>query len=205
MASRKSIGSGLGFITVVLSRIISALKESGEDILDALSQEKIVELADQFAAALVAAGRAAKNIFSINVGGNRNTDEVVRAGKYDGSNSWINSRNFPWRRRIGKRTIQLVDMAEHGFTSTYTINDALAVLNKLGLDHPVYEDGLLFGEQHPEKQRERAIMFPHAPLAGAIGDLRVVYLWSDAGRRGLGLRWPRRPWSVRTLVAGVRR
>ena len=95
-------------------------------------------------------------------------------------------------------------MTQHGFPSDYSFADSLAVLQKLGLDRPVYEDGLLTGEQHSEKQRERPIMFPHEPVVVG-GRSSVVCLWSDAGRRELDLGWADGRWDSGVLVAGVRK
>ncbi len=200
--SRSSLGGALGFITLVVTKVMAAVKEHGEEILLGLSEDKLGPAVDRFVADLA---KAASNIFRINnIGGSRTTEQVVAAGNYQYANPWINSKNFPWRRRNGKRTIELVDMTKHGFLSTYSFADSLAVLQKLGLARPVYEDGLLFGEQHPEKQREQPIMFPHEPVLSASGRLGVVYLWGDAGGRGLDLGWAGGRWLSHTLVAGVR-
>ncbi len=203
--SKSSLGGALGFITTVVTKVISAVKEHGEEILLGLSEDKLGPVVDKFVADLVDLARTASNVFRINVGGNRTTEQVMAAGNYQYANSWINSKNFLWRRRNGKRTIELVDMTEHGFSSDYSFADSLAVLQKLGLERPVYEDGLLFGEQHPEKQREQPIMFPHEPVLDAHGSLRVVCLWSNAGYRELRLAWARGRWHVDALVAGVRK
>jgi len=202
--SKSSLGGALGFVTLVVTKVMNAVKEHGEEILLGLSKDKLGPVVDRFVAELIALARAASNIFRINVGGNRTTERVVAAGNYQYANSWINSKNLPWRRRNGKRTIELVDMAEHGFPSDYSFADSLAVLQKLGLERPVYEDGLLFGEQHPEKQREHAIMFPHEPFV-AVGDPRVVFLWSDDGYRKLYLNWTCNRWYSHVRVAGLRK
>lgn len=205
MAKSKSwLGGALGLKTLITTKVMAAIEEHGEEILLGLSEERLGLVIDRFVAELVALARSASNIFPIKVGGNRTTEHVIATGNYSYANPWINSKNFPWRRRNGKRTIELVDMAEHGFTSTYSFADALAVLQKLGLARPVYEDGLLFGEQNPEKQRKRPIMFPHEPVLGAHGGPSVVYLWGFAGLRLLSLRRTCHVWDVDTLVAGVR-
>src|SRR3989338_8368890 len=165
MAKQKSsLGGALGFVTLVTTKVMAAVKEYGEDVLLGLSEYKLGPVVDRFVADLVALAKAASNVLPINVGGNRTTEPVVTAGNYSYANLNITSRLFPWRRRSGKRTIELVDMAEHGFSFAYSFDAALAVLEQLGLDRPVYEDGLLIGEKHPEKQRERPIMFPHEPV-----------------------------------------
>ena len=205
MAKRSLLGGALGFIMLVTTKVMAAVKEHGEDVLLGLSEDKLGPVVDRFVADLVALAKAASNVLRINVGGNRTTEQVVAAGNYNNrSNPNITSQLFPWRRRSGKRTIELVDMAEHGFSLTYSFDDALALLDKLGLDRPVYEDGLLIGEQHPKKQKERSIMFPHEPLA--VGrDSSVVCLWGGAGDRKLGLGWTSSRWVSSVLVAGVRK
>lgn len=202
--NKSSLGGALGFITLITTKVMAAVKEYGEEILLGFSEDKLGPAIDRFVAELVALAQVASNIFRLNVGGNRTTEQVVAAGNYTYSNSWINSKNFPWRRRNGKRTIELVDMTEHWFPSTYSFADSLAVLRKLGLERPVYEDGLLFGEQHPEKQHEHPIMFPHEPVLDAIGGPSVVYLGGSAGGRKLDLGWAGRRWYSLTRVAGVR-
>ena len=204
MAKRSSLGGALGFVTLVTTKVMAAVKEYGEDVLLGLSEDKLGPVVDRFVANLVALAKAASNVLRINIGGNRTTEQVVAAGNYSWSNPNITSQLFPWRRRSGKRTIELVDMSQHGFASDYSLADSLAVLQKLGLDRPVYEDGLLAGEQHPEKQRERPITFPHEPVA-VFGYSVVVYLWSDAGYRKLYLDWAGRRWDSDVLVAGVRK
>ena len=201
--AKSRIGGALGLITLIVTKVMSAVKEHGEDIVLGLGEAKLGPVIDRFVADLVAVGRAASNILPINTGGNRTTEQVVAAGKYQYANAWINSTNFPWRRRQGKRTIELVDMAQHGFKSTYSLQDALTVLQKLGLDRPVYEDGLLVGAEYPQKQVERAIMFPHEPVLDADGNALVVYLWCNSGDRKLDLVWASRSWDVGALVAGV--
>jgi len=204
MAKRSSLGGALGFVTLVVTKVMVAVKEYGEDVLLGLSEDKLGPVVDRFVADLVALAKAASNVLRINVGGNRTTEQVVAAGNYNWSNPSITSQLFPWRRRSGKRTIELVDMTQHGFPSDYSFADSLAVLQKLGLDRPVYEDGLLTGEQHSEKQRERPIMFPHEPVV-VVGGSGVVCLWGGAGYRELGLGWTDGGWGSSVLVAGVRK
>ncbi len=203
--SKSALGGALGLITLITTKVMAAVKEHGEEILLGLSEDKLGPVVDRFVAELVALAKAASNIFRISIGGNRTTEQVVAAGNYNYTNPWINSKNFPWLRRSGKRTVELVDMAQHGFSSTYLFADSLAILEKLGLERPVYEDGLLFGEQHPEKQRERSIMFPHEPVLDADGYPDVVCLWGIAGGRLLLLGRSGHRWDSDTLVAGVRK
>lgn len=205
MAKQKSFfGGALGFVTLVITKVMAGIKEHGEEILLGLSEDKLGPVVDRFVAELVALVKAASNVLRISVGGNWTTEQVVKDGNYSYANPNITSRLFPWRRRSGKRTIELVDMTAHGFPSTYSDDDALAVLDKLGLDRPVYEDGLLTGKQYPDKQKERPIMFPHEPVV-VDGGSDVVYLWGYAGSRKLSLGRTVIRWYSSVLVAGVRK
>jgi hypothetical protein len=51
----------------------------------------------------------------------------------------------------------------------------------------MYEDALYFGIEHPAVQNERPVVFVHDPWLGFFGRRDVLCLWSNAGRRELGL------------------
>src|SRR5438552_17770242 len=55
------------------------------------------------------------------------------------------------------------------------------------LARPEYEDALYFGAAYPDVQRERPVVFLHEPWLGFFGRRDVVCLWTNAGRRELGL------------------
>jgi hypothetical protein len=96
----------------------------------------------------------------------------------------VTSDNFPARHASGPRLreIVLVDFGREIFTA-----EAVAQAAHLGLEQPVYEDALYFGIQHPEVQTERPIVFLHDPWFGYFGRRDVLCLWTNAGRRELGL------------------
>ena len=201
MAKKTGVGTALGFLNFIMTAIMAGVKSREEvDEIAALPVETLKRLIDQFVQSLIVAVKMVKNIFPINIGGNRTTEQVVAAGNYSYSNSWITSKNFPMRPRQGKREVILVDMP-----GDFTLVDALAKLTELGLEQPVYEDGLFFGEQHPEKQREAPIMFPHEPVPDSDGYLSVVFLWSSGGGRRLALSLTGSRWFSNVRVAGVRK
>ncbi len=68
-----------------------------------------------------------------------------------------------------------------------TAAEALAEAARRGLARPTYEDALHFGAEHPEAQRAHPIVFLHEPWVGYFGRRDVLSLWSNAGRRELGL------------------
>ena len=193
---------GAGVFAAIVTALVTKVSDKGGDIgadFHFLAKPEGDLVLDQMADLLVRAGQAVRNIFRISIGGNRTTEQVVVAGGYNYANPNINSKLFPMRRRAGKRDIVLVPMP-----SDFTLEEALAKLVELNLDRPTYEDGLFLGEQHPEKQMERPIMFPHEPVVvgGVPG---VVDRWSRGGGRRLNLDWAGRRWDSFVLVAGVRK
>jgi hypothetical protein len=73
-----------------------------------------------------------------------------------------------------------------------------------GLDRPRYEDALYFGIQHPDVQRERPVVFLHDPWFGFFGRWDVLSLWTNAGRRELGLEGFDAVWGPTYRFAFVR-
>jgi hypothetical protein len=125
------------------------------------------------------------------VGDGRSTEELVEAGKYGYAHSCVTSDNFPARRSrsAAVREVVLVELDRDGTTP-----DVMAEAARRGLEPPVYEDALYFGAAYPEVQRERPVVFLHDPWLGFFGRRDVLCLWSNAGRRELGLEGFDDPW-----------
>jgi hypothetical protein len=126
------------------------------------------------------------------VGDGRSTEELVEAGKYGYAHSCVTSDNFPARRSQAEtvREVVLVEL-DHDGTTTREIMTRAA---QLGLEPPLYEDALYFGAEYPDVQRERPVVFLHDPWLGFFGRRDVLCLWSNAGRRELGLEGFDDPW-----------
>jgi hypothetical protein len=130
--------------------------------------------------------------YRITTGDGRSTEALVAAGAYAYAHSCVISEHFPARHvTAGVREIVLVE-----FDCGVTSEDVLAQAAELGLDRPTYEDGLYFGIQHPDVQRERPVVFLHDPWFGYFGRRDVLCLWSNAGRRELGLEGFDDGWSA---------
>jgi hypothetical protein len=127
---------------------------------------------------------AATGRYWIATGDGRSTEALVEAGGYGYAHSCVISENFPMRPSRGRRRreIHLVR-----FEGEVTSEAALAAAAARGLERPTCEDALQFGIQHPEAQREGPIVFLHEPWFGYFGRRDVLCLWSNAGRRELGL------------------
>ena len=141
------------------------------------------------------------NGYDIVIGDGRSTEELVAAGGYAYAHSCVTSDNFPARQFNGKRERELVLIQ---FDREVTSGDAIAEAARLGLERPVYEDALSFGAEHPDVQRERPVVFLHDPWFGFFGRRDVVSLWTNAGRRELGLEGFDEPWHAGWRFAFVR-
>jgi len=121
--------------------------------------------------------------YRITRAGPRSTEQLVEAGGYGYAHSCVTSENFPSRgAAAGPAEIVLL-----GFDDAVTAGEVLAEAARRGLARPTYEDALHFGAEHPEAQRAHAIVFLHEPWVGYFGRRDVLSLWSNAGRRELGL------------------
>lgn len=140
--------------------------------------------------------------YQIVIGDGRSTEELVEAGHYMYAHSCVTSDNFPARPFGGRRTREIVLLE---FDREVMSEDAIAEAARLGLERPSYEDALYFGAEHPDVQRERSIVFLHDPWFGFFGRRDVLSLWTNAGRRELGLEGFDDPWRPSWRFAFVRR
>src|SRR5438105_1433645 len=140
----------------------------------------------------MAGGRAAGSN-RITIGDGRSTEELGEAGDYAYAHSCVSSDNFPARHVDGRRAREIVLLE---FDHAPTSDEANAEAARLGLERPMYEDTLYFGIEYPDVQRERRVVVLHDSWFGFFGRREVLDLWTNAGRRELGLegfddRWTR--------------
>jgi putative acetyltransferase len=121
--------------------------------------------------------------YRITRGGRRSTEQLVEAGGYGYVHSCVTSDDFP-ARASAARPAEIVLLT---FGRPMTAAEALDEAERLGVERPTYEDALHFGAEHPGAQREHPIVFLHEPWVGYFGRRDVLCLWSNAGRRELGL------------------
>jgi len=129
--------------------------------------------------------------YRITVGDGRTTEALVAAGQYGYAHSCLNSESFPARHFGGERIREIVLLE---LDRSLPSDEIIAAAARLGLERPNYEDALYFGVAHPEAQRERPIVFLHDPWFGFFGRRDVLCLWTNAGRRELGLEGYDDPW-----------
>lgn len=130
--------------------------------------------------------------YPIVIGDGRSTEELVEAGRYAYAHSCVTSDNFPARPVAGARLREIVLLEfDHGVTA----DQVLAAAARAGLERPLYEDALHFGARYPDVQRGHPVVFLHDPWIGFFGRRDVLCLWSNGGRRELGLEGFDETWS----------
>ena len=136
----------------------------------------------------------------LTVGDGRSTEALVAAGDYAYAHSCVTSENFPARRHRAPETRDVVLLA---FDRPVTSAEAVAHAAARGLRPPTYEDALHFGAQYPDEQRLHPVVFLHDPWLGFFGRRDVLCLWTNAGRRELGLEGFDDVWSPDHRLAFV--
>ena len=124
----------------------------------------------------------------------------MAAGQYGYAHSCVTTENFPTGRAAAGSPRALVLLE---FQRDVTADEVLAEASRLDLARPTYEDALHFGIQHPTAQLDRAVVFLHEPWVGFFGRRDVLCLWTNAGRRELGLDGFDEPWRGGTRFAFV--
>jgi len=119
------------------------------------------------------------------------TEQLVEAGAYGYAHSCVTSENFPVRAAASP----VSDVVLLAFDRDVTAAEVLAEAARLDLGRPTYEDALHFGVEHPAVQGEHPVVFLHEPWVGFFGRRDVLCLWSNAGRRELGLEGFDESWS----------
>jgi hypothetical protein len=110
-------------------------------------------------------------------------DEMVKAGKYDYANPDITAKHFPIQ-GDGEVAVELVFVH---FDRYIESDDAVAELNRLGLEPARLEHACAFGKKYPDVQRQFPIVFLGSVWSGADGRRRVPCLGYWSGGRELGL------------------
>ncbi len=141
------------------------------------------------------------NTYRITLGDGRSTEELVEAGNYGYAHTQVASENFPARQFGGNLAREIVLLS---FDRDVSSEEATKEAAGLGLERPYYEDALYFGIAFPDVQLEGPVAFLHDPWFGFYGRRDVLCLWSNAGRRELGLEGFDNLWTQDYRLAFVR-
>jgi hypothetical protein len=139
--------------------------------------------------------------YRITVADGRSTEDLVSTAGYGYAHSCVTSENFPARQLGGARDREVVLLE---FAAPLASHQAIAAAERLGLGRPTYEDALSFGATHPDVQRECPVVFLHDPWFGISGRRDVICLWSNLGRRELGLEGFDEQWTSGHRFAFIR-
>jgi hypothetical protein len=122
--------------------------------------------------------------YVIHVGDGRSTEQLVAAAHYGYAHSCVTSEIFPVRALGPKRSREIVLLE---YDRDLGSDEVIAEAARRGLERPVYEDALYFGAEYPSVPDAAPVVFLHEPWLGFFGRLDVLCLWTNAGRRELGL------------------
>lgn len=90
----------------------------------------------------------------------RDTCRLIEAGKYYKVQKEITYKNFwVWSEHDEEIEIEFIE-----FDFDPMIKQVLAEAERRGLKRPGHREAFLFGEQYPQKQLERPIIFLHKPV-----------------------------------------
>jgi len=125
----------------------------------------------------------------------------IAAGQYGYANEHITAANFPIS---GTGVVESEIIFVH-LDRDISSDDAVAELNRLGLEPAKLEHATAFGAKYPDVQREYPIVFLGSSWVLPSGDRRVPCLGGWDGGRRLGLRWWRDGWTRSYRFAAVRK
>ena len=145
----------------------------------------------------------AAGIFTITVVNGRTIEAAITAGKYGDVRMDVNSERFPMRLRPeGTRTIEFIKGTE--FDHNPTSEEIIALAESRGLERPMYEDALDFGEQFPKQQERTVHVWLHEPVS-VMKLLFVVVLSVCASGRRLSLSFFNNEWHRSCRFAFIRK
>jgi hypothetical protein len=121
--------------------------------------------------------------YVVTVDYNRSLPEMIAAGRYDRADREITAEHFPL---TGEGKVEMALILVH-FNRNILVDDALTVMDQLGLRSAVLPELLALGEMHPAVQKEFPII-----AFGSIWEertclYRVPYLYRALAKRKLNL------------------
>ncbi|MDD5290151.1 MAG: hypothetical protein PHT40_03075 [Patescibacteria group bacterium] len=130
------------------------------------------------------------DVYTITIPNGSTVNSLIKAGKYDWSDSVITDDHFPIRLELGKSTDLVLVHYDRDMSNQAVLND----LKLRGLRPAEPAELLMFGFIYPEKQREFPVVALGSPWRNAYGYHCVLFLDRHDGRRRLGLYCIMREW-----------
>jgi len=144
--------------------------------------------------------RASFTIFPITVDYGRNIESLVTDGKYDYADSDINSKHF----RAERNGTEDIEVHLVHFGRSISTEDAIAELDKMGLQPAKIHELLTLGIKHPDLQREFLIIALGSVWRYQDGSRGCPCLGRDGSGRDLSLHWVEIAWNGICRFAAVR-
>jgi len=201
--AKSAIGQAFGFVSTIISRVISAVKRrQAEEAILGLTEDTIKRLTDEFVQKLIdAAVGVAENCYKVLVDYEQTLQQMIAVGKYDYANSDINSNNFPITGN-GKQEV-IVELVHYG--RDMTTDDVLKDLESKGMRPAILPELLSLGATYSEKQCEFPIVALGSVWRHRDGRRGVPFLSRSGSGRRLHLFWGGLGWGGRCRFAAVRK
>jgi hypothetical protein len=137
------------------------------------------------------AHKSPRTTYKITVDYDLPVEAMVKAGKYNDTNSDITSKNFP-PQGSGRAKLEAI-LVQVGDVKT---EEALDELEKRRLRAGTLAELLAFGAQHPNAQQETHTIALGSVCLSPSSHKITPYLWRRGSRRGLGLGWLESGWLI---------
>ena len=131
----------------------------------------------------------------------RSLKEMIKAGRYDWTNSDIKDKNFP----ITEKGVFNTEAVLVHYNKVMKTEDILRDMESKGLVQGKIEHLLAVGEKYPNLQRDFPIVALGSSWQDPVGFRVVPYLSGDDSGRGLSLVWSDRDWDEDYRFLAVRK
>lgn len=187
---KSTIARGASMAADVWGKLDDRVKAKGgtEDAMHILAKDEGATLLDTIADLLVKAEQTTRTRFTVKKDYSKSVEDMVKAGRYDSSDSDITAEHFPVN---GTGTVEEEVVLIH-FGRLIEGDDAEREMDAIGLEPSPIEETLAVGAQYPDVQRQFPVVglgssWAHprggvcVPVLGRWGDERELHLGRRAG------------------------
>ena len=130
--------------------------------------------------------------FKVLVSAGETFADLIAKSNYGWVNPWVTAQRFPVQPQDPcERKIVLLNFGRE--KRVVTLGEAIAEARERRLVRPTHVDCLRFGAQHPGRQIETPVLFPHEPVepveSGAPDTLFLNRIGGRNGKRRLHCGW----------------
>lgn len=188
--------------TSELKRLFEAIEEQGLSLTEVIKRISNNDKAEE-------ASKPAEEIITLIVDYGKNVKEMIKAGKYDWTNSKITERHFPLPTELSGKKISVFGKLFH-FNRNISSEDAIKEMDKAGYRPATLPELLVLGEVKPDLQRQFSIIalgsvWRDALNLRSVPGLNVPGLDVGGNGRELNLGWFSGDWLAASRFLGVRK